>query len=207
MTTHKDIQNPDNFNIKDYQKWEYLLFDDETSSEVLEDIVMTLAHLPTQQAQDLLDKFKHSENAHKVEWLEPAIDEGKLWLLSPTNEKEERDMKALKLYFKKENEIVELMGECNKHAYNIELMTIELEALNQLQQDKPDEAQVEDIKCRIIALNDLMKMEQNRLNEAKQEIAVLERINEKIKGSIKTERYKKLKAWDVDGFHFDGETG
>lgn len=205
MTEHKDIQSPEDYTDKDYQKWEYLLLDPETSQDELEEIVMTLAHLPTKRAQELLKQFKESDRASEVTWLEPAMDEGKAWLMWPDSDKEERDMKALKLYFRKQDNIVELMGECSKYKYNIDLMKIEMEALEQLEQDELNEDQQEDIKYRIAALNDLMMMEQNHLKEAEEEITFLEKINEKIKGSITTERYKKLKPWDIDGFHFDGE--
>lgn len=205
MMNHKDIQDPDNFSDKDYKKWDYLLFDDETSSEQLKDIVMTLAHLPTQRAQDLLEKFTNSNRAHEVEWLEPAMDEGKFWTTSPRDEKEERDMMALKLYFRKQDTIVELMGECDKYEYNINLMKIEMEALEQLEQDELNENQQEDIKYRKSALHDLIIMEKSHLEEAKKDITVLEKISEKIIGSITTERYKDLQPWDIDGFHFDGE--
>lgn len=205
MMNHKDIQDPDNFSDKDYKKWDYLLFDDETSSEQLKDIVMTLAHLPTQRAQDLLEKFTNSNRAHEVEWLEPAMDEGKFWTISPRDEKEERDMMALKLYFRKQDTIVELMGECDKYEYNINLMKIEMEALEQLEQDELNENQQEDIKYRKSALHDLIIMEKSHLEEAKKDITVLEKISEKIIGSITTERYKDLQPWDIDGFHFDGE--
>lgn len=205
MMNHKDIQDPDNFSDKDYKKWDYLLFDDETSSEQLKDIVMTLAHLPTQRAQDLLEKFTNSNRAHEVEWLEPAMDEGKFWTISPRDEKEERDLMALKLYFRKQDTIVELMGECDKYEYNINLMKIEMEALEQLEQDELNENQQEDIKYRKSALHDLIIMEKSHLEEAKKDITVLEKISEKIIGSITTERYKDLQPWDIDGFHFDGE--
>jgi len=205
MTEHKDIQNPDDYTDKDYQKWEYLLLDPETKREELEEIVMTLAHLPTERAQELLKKFEGSDRAGEVAWLEPAMDEGKAWLMWPNNDKEERDMKALKLYFRKQDNIVELMGECSKYKYNIDLMKIEGEALEKLEQDELNEDQQEDIKHSKSALHDLIIIEKSHLEEAEKEIAMLEKISEKIKGSITTERYKNLESWDIDGFHFDGE--
>ena len=206
MMNHKDIQDPDNFSDKDYERWEYLLMDEETTGEELQEIVMTLAHLPTERAQKLLEKFKNSKRAHEVGWLEPAMDEGKIWTMSPRDKKEERDMMALKSYFRKQDTIVELMGECNKYEYNIDLMKIEVEALEQLEQDELNEDQQEDIKYRKSALHDLIIMEKSHLEEAEKDIAMIEKISEKIKGSITTERYKDLQPWDIDGFHFDGET-
>jgi len=205
MAGYKDLQDPKNFSEKDYKKFDYLLFAEDTETDVLEDIVMTLAHLPTKRAQDLLGKFNASDRAEEVEWLEPAIDEGKAWLIWPENEQEERDMMALKLYHKNSDHIVKLMGECEKSDYQIKLYEIELQAMKKLQKKKLSKDEKEDIKNKIIALNDLIKIEKNKLDETNKEIILQEKIIEKIKESIKTERYKKLEPWDIAGFHFDGE--
>lgn len=205
MTQHKDIQNPDGYNDNDYTKWEVALFDENTPKEQLEEIVMTLAHLPSKRAQDLLGKFKKSDRADEVEWLEPAMEEGKFHYISANNETEERDMIALKLYFKKEEEIVDLMGKCQTYEIRIQQYNIELNALTELQKEKISKAEKEDIKYSIIALNDITKMEQGNLEEANADIKMTEKINKKIKESITTERYKNLESWDVKDFHFDGE--
>ncbi len=81
MPAHKDIQNPDKFSEAHYRYFEVKLLSKETTKEELEDICMTLAHLPTKEAQDLLEKFKKSERAKEVKWLECAIDEGKFHYL------------------------------------------------------------------------------------------------------------------------------
>ncbi|MCD4693077.1 MAG: hypothetical protein K8R79_09195 [Calditrichales bacterium] len=205
MTEHKDIQDPKNYSEKDYKKFEYLLFAEDTETEALKEIVMTLAHLPTKRAQDLLAKFNESERAEEVEWLEPAMDEGRSWYLWPDNDEEERDMTALKLYHKNEDHIVKLMCECNVSEYQIKQYEIELEALDKLQREKLSKDEKEDIKYRIIAINDIIRMEKDKLNETNKDIALQEKINKKIIESIKTERYKDLEPWDIDGFQFDGE--
>ena len=73
MTEHKDIQDPKKYNEKDYEKFEYQLFAEDTPTEILKEIVMTLAHLPTKHAQNLLAKFNESDRAEEIEWLEPAM--------------------------------------------------------------------------------------------------------------------------------------
>lgn len=205
MTEHKDIQDPKNYSEKDYKKFEYLLFAEDTETEALKEIVMTLAHLPTKRAQDLLAKFNESDRAEEVEWLEPAMDEGKSLYILPDNDEEERDMTALKLYHKNNDHIVKLMGECNVSEFQIKQYEIELEALDKLQREELSKDEKEDIKYRIIAINDIIRMEKNKLNETNKDIALQEKINKKIMESIKTERYKDLEPWDIDGFHFDGE--
>ncbi|MBU0713118.1 hypothetical protein KKA87_14535, partial [bacterium] len=97
MVEHKDIQNPEDYGAKHYAKFRYLLFSDETSREELEEICMTLAHLPTDEARQILDEFKNSERAGEVGWLDCAIEENMFNYLSPENEQEERDFLALKM--------------------------------------------------------------------------------------------------------------
>ena len=203
MTQHKDIQNPKKFSEAHYRYFEAKLFSKETSKEELEDICMTLGHLPTKEAQDLLEKFKQSERAKEVGWLECAIDEGKHWYLSPTNEQEERDYLALKILSLKDDEIVELMGKQNEHNFQIRKMNIELEAMEKLVKEKDENK--EDIKYRIIALQDLIKIETTNLKEVEEEIEFQEKIREKIKQSIKTERYKDMDPMYMNEIHFDGE--
>ena len=78
MTEHKDIQNPEDYTDKDYLKWEYLLLDPDTSRGELEEIVMTLAHLPTERAQEMMKKFEQSDRSDEVTWLEPAMEENEM---------------------------------------------------------------------------------------------------------------------------------
>jgi len=95
MTEHKDIQNLDDYTDKDYQKWEYLLLDPDTNRKELEEIVMTLAHLPTERAQEMLKKFEQSDRSDEVTWLEPAMEENEMWLLNPDTDPM-TDVEALK---------------------------------------------------------------------------------------------------------------
>jgi len=199
MVEHKDIQNPEDYSAKHYAKFRYLLFSDETPREELEDICMTLAHLPTEEARQILDEFKNSERAGEVGWLDCAIEENMFHYLSPENEQEERDFLALKMVGEKDDYIVELMGECDTHSLRIHKYEIEMEALEQL---LPDDLE---LKYSISAIHDLLIMEKNHLEEAEQQIEIEEKIRMKIKESIQTERLKNLDPMDIRDFHFDGE--
>ena len=203
MTQHKDIQDPKNYSEMHYKYFETKLFSKDTTKEELEDICMTLGHLPTKEAQDLLDKFKQSERASEVEWLECAMDEGKHWYLSPTNDQEERDYLALKILNLKDDEIVDLMLKRDEHDFSIRKMNLELEAIEKLAKEKSTDK--EDIKYRIIALQELIKIESTNLKEAEEEIELQEKIREKIKQSITTERYKDIDPMYMNEVHFDGE--
>lgn len=203
MTQHKDIQDPKNYSEMHYKYFETKLFSKDTTKEELEDICMTLGHLPTKEAQDLLDKFQKSERAKEVEWLECAMDEGKHWYLSPTNEQEERDYLALKILNLKDDEIVDLMLKRDEHDFSIRKMNLELEAIEKLAKEKSTDK--EDIKYRIIALQELIKIESTNLKEAEREIELQEKIREKIRQSITTERYKDIDPMYMNEVHFDGE--
>lgn len=199
MTEHKDIQDPKKYSEMHYKYFNAKLFSEETTKEELEDICMTLGHLPTKEAQDLLEKFSKSERAKEVEWLECAIEEGQQLYLSPNNEKEERDFLALKMLQKKDDEIVELMGKRDEHDFQIQTQTIELQAFKELAKGNKD------LKDRIIALQGKIKMETAKLKEVDAEIELQEKIQEKIKQSITTERYKNVDPMDMVNLHFDGE--
>ena len=199
MVEHKDIQNPADYSAKDYQKFRYLLFSDDTSKEEMEEICMTLAHLPTKEAKDLLEQFKTSERAGEVEWLECAIDENEFYYLSPENEQEERDFLAVKLIGEKDERIVELMGECDEHELTVRKYEIELAALRELIADNPE------LEHNISAIQDLMKIEQKRMEEVRRQIELEEQIQQKIRSSIQTERYKNLDPLIVQNIHLDGE--
>jgi len=199
MVEHKDIQNPEDYGPKQYAKFRYLLFAEETPRAMLEEICMTLAHLPTDEARQLLDEFKNSERAGEVGWLDCAIDENMFHYLSPKNEQEERDFLALKLIGEKDNIIVELMGKCDTHNYRIRMYEIELETLEQLLPQDPE------LEYSIAAIHDLMIIEKNHLEEAQKQIEIEEKIQQKIRESIQTERLKNLDPMDIRNFHFDGE--
>ncbi len=90
-------------------------------------------------------------------------------------------MMALKLYHKNNDQITELMDEVDVSEYKIKQNDIELAALEKLQKEKLRKDEKEDIKYRIIAIKDIIKMEENHLDETEKDIAVKEKINEKIK--------------------------
>ncbi len=205
MAEHKPIQDPKKFTEKDYQKFEYILLSENTTQEELEEIVMLLAHLPTKRAQDILKKFKQSARAEEVAWLDVAMEEGQAFYIWPQNEQEEKDLMALKLYHEKQDQIIEMMGEKDGREYQLERYRIELTALQALQKENVSSQEKEDLKYRLMALRDMIKIEENKLEEVKREIEFEEKSSQKIRESIRTKRYKNLESWDIAGFHFDGE--
>ncbi len=199
MAEHKPIQNPEDYTEQDYDTFEMKLFSQFTSVEQLEEICMTLAHLPTKRAQELLDKFRKSERTHEVEWLECAVDEGQYLYLSPTNEEEERDYLALKVMQELEDRIIDLEYECTKIDLQLRKSHIRDDALRELVKNgEITEAEAMFSEDHYISMN-------NDLEELRQEIRIEEKTFAQIKKSIKTERYKNVNTMHMRHIHFDGE--
>ncbi len=108
MTEHLPIQDPDDYSDEDLMSFGERLFSPTTSVDELERICMTLAHLPTEAAQRLLQRFRESARSVEVSWLECAVDEGTYHMLSPRNELEEQEFLVLKVITEGEDKIVEL---------------------------------------------------------------------------------------------------
>ncbi|MDM8552282.1 hypothetical protein QUF72_19510 [Desulfobacterales bacterium HSG2] len=196
MTEHKDIQNPDDYTEEDYIVFEKKLFSLSTPTSELEDICMTLAHLPTKQAQDLLGKFKESTRANEVGWLDVAMDEGEFHYFSPENEQEERDYFALKVIQEIEDETIELQGKHDDLRLDLRRMDIEQEAVRELvgkgEVDKDETLAFHD--CRLIVTSQMEDLER--------QISVKEKTIDQIKESIKTERYKNMDSMHMRHVHF-----
>ena len=186
MTEHKDIQNPDDYDADDYREYENLLLSPYTQVEKLEEICMTLAHLPTKQAQDLLAKFRHSERAAEVEWLECAVDEGRDHYLSPLNEQEDRDWLALKVMQEIEDKIIELEVEYNKLDLEWRKREIEREATAKL--IKKNELNEDEA----LGFPEIFHFLKTQMANIREELAVKNKLFDQIKSSIKTERYKDV---------------
>lgn len=196
MAKHKEIQDPAKYTEKDYDIFEMKLFSQFTSVEQLEEICMTLAHLPTKRAQDLLKTFSQSERAKEVGWLENAMNEGQYLYLSPMNAQEERDFLALKMLQEFEEKIVELQLKYDELGLAARKERIELEAITALIK-RGELDQDEAVKFHEVDSNRKADMQ-----ELAKQIAIQEKICQQIKASIKTERYKNVPTSYMQHIHF-----
>lgn len=196
MTKHKNIQNPDDYTEEEYRKFENKLFSPVTPVSELEDICMTLAHLPSKEAQDLLAKFRESVRASEVTWLSTAIEEGNYHYLSPQNEQEERDYLALKVMQEIEDEIVELEVKYDEFRLNLEKMEIEQEAVWELVKNGELDAEVE------LGFHDAKLFPTSQMEKLRKDISVKEKILAQIKKSIQTGRYQNVNPMTMRNVHF-----
>ncbi|MDM8519309.1 hypothetical protein QUF64_04625 [Anaerolineales bacterium HSG6] len=199
MTEHKDIQNPDEYDEEDYKRFQRELFSPLTSQQQLEEICMTLAHLPTKEAQDLLTAFQESDRASEVSWLEMAVDEGEFHYMSPMNKQESRDYLALKMVQEMWDTVIELEVERDELQLAVSKRAIKLEAIQQLiAQGELDDDILE------IVLNDLQRIDMAKIEELSEQITTDEKIYEQIQKSIKTERYRDVDPFSMRNTHFTG---
>lgn len=199
MTEHHPVQHPEDWPPEASMDMAEALFAPLTPVAELERICMTLAHLPTEDAQRLLARFKASLRAGEVSWLKCAIDEGGLLMLEPTNDLEEREFLTLKVIEDLEHETAELDGELTVVELSLEKADIRLGALRALSEtDRVPptavDAQLADIAC----------FDQRRVTLLA-EIAQNEAMMEHLRASITTPRYRRVDPAVLRHIHFDGE--
>lgn len=199
MTEHLPIQDPDAFDVVDYKNFERRLFADDTKKSDLERICMTLAHLPTEEAQALLARFRHSPRADEVGWLECAVEEQQQNLLSPCNDQEERDLLALKMTQEMEDRIIDLEIEYDKVELRWRKSGIEREAIQSLMQ----EGELDEYAS--VGHDQEIPLQERDMEELSEEIDRLEKIKARILDSIQTERFKTVNPMIMRNCHFDGE--
>lgn len=196
MAEHKPIQHPNEYTDEDYEEFEMKLFSQFSSVEQLEDICMTLAHLPTKEAQDLLEKFRRSERASEVGWLECAVDEGQYLYLSPTNDQEERDFLALKVIQEIEDKTLELQMEWDDLKLGLDKLKIQEEATQELiRQGELDADEA-------LGFETVRMIDEDKMTKLADEMAVNEKIMKQIRASITTERYKNVDTMQMRHVHF-----
>jgi hypothetical protein len=197
VTEHLDIQDPDDFTPEDLMCMAEHLFAPLTPVEELERICMTLAHLPTQGAQDLLARFQASPRAGEVTWLECAVEEGAYLLLGPTSPLEEREYLTLKVIQELTDEVTDLEVERNQRSLSRDKGEIRLSALQALADaGKVHPDQVRGYGCGI-------QCDTERIAELDQEIELKEAMIAHLRGSITTPRYRQADPDFMRHVHWD----
>lgn len=197
MTEHIAIQDPDDYSPEDLMRMAEHLFAPLTPVAELERICMTLAHLPTQEAQDLLARFKISPRAGEVGWLECAVEEGTYHLLSPANPLEEREYLTLKVIQELTDEVTDLELERDKTSISREKGEIRLSALQALADAgkvHPDE---------VLGYGCGIECETNRIDELNREIELKEAMITHLTASITTPKYRKVDPDFMRHIHWD----
>ena len=196
-----DLLRSAGWSVQDYQNEDYKTFEQKLFSELtpvseLQEICMTLAHLPTKRAQELLAQFRQSERASEVGWLECAVDEGQFHYLSPENEQEEHDLLTLKVIQELEDAIVDLQIKYDEGQLFLKKRQIEHDAILELiKQGELDEEEA-------LGFEDFRMIEESQLEDLAKEIAVKEKTVAQLKKSIQTTKYQNIDMTFIRHIHF-----
>lgn len=199
MTEHLPIQDPDDWPPEVLMDMAEALFAPLTPVAELERICMTLAHLPTEDAQRLLARFKVSPRAAEVSWLECAIDEGAYLLMEPTNDLEEREFLTLKVIEDLEYETADLDGERTQAQLSLDKAAIRLGALRALAETGRAPPSAAEALLAVIADTE------HRRDELLAGIAQNEAMIAHLRASITTPRYRQANPDVLRHIHLDGE--
>ena len=196
-----DLLRSAGWSVQDYQNEDYKTFEQKLFSELtpvseLQEICMTLAHLPTKRAQELLAQFRQSERASEVGWLECAVDEGQFHYLLPENEQEEHDLLTLKVIQELEDAIVDLQIKYDEGQLFLKKRQIEHDAILELiKQGELDEEEA-------LGFEDFRMVEESQLEDLAKEIAVKEKTVAQLKKSIQTTKYQNIDMTFIRHIHF-----
>ena len=197
MTEHLSIQDPADYDESDLMRFAEKLFSPLTDQEELASICMTLAHIPSKEAQELLGKFRESGRAGDVGFLEAAVDEGAFLYLSPTNEQEEHEFLVLKVIQEMTDAVIDLDVDLQNLDLDYRKKKIEHEATQALVaagELDPDE---------VLGFDDVKLCLKSDMDKLTAEIETKEKVIEYLKASIRTEKYKNVSPATMQHIHFD----
>jgi len=197
MTEHLSIQDPADYDEADMMRFAEKLFSPLTSQEELERICMTLAHIPSKEAQELLRKFRESGRAGDVDFLECAVDEGTFHYLSPTNEQEEHEFLVLKVIQELNDAIVDL---------DVELQTLDLDYRKKEIEHQATLALVAAGELEAdtaLGFDDAKRILESDMEKLRAEMETKEKVIDYLQGSIRTEKYKNVSHSTMQHIHFD----
>jgi hypothetical protein len=195
MTEHCTSQEPDGQDQHELMEMAERLFSPATPAGELERICMQLAHVASDQAQELLTRFRRSPRASAVEWLDCALEEGAFNLLSPRNELEEHEFLVLKVI----EDVEEVIDDLCMRREDLELcrrkLRVRRDALHALvaagRVGGNLAADADDELARVDA----------EMAELADRIQVEEAVIDELRSSIKTDRYRNADPRLIRSIH------
>ncbi len=186
MSVKNGFERAENFTEEDYMKFKKILFSSSTPVEELERICVLLANSPTKQAQQILARFKQSDRAQEVQFLDVTVDEGTSNYLTPQDAHEEKDYLALQVIYEMDRELKELNQELEDALMDAARIAIKHEAVAELvnrgELEKEEERDLSEEASTFHA----------RIDDIKLEIQKKEKIVIEIRNMIQTEKYRDV---------------
>lgn len=173
------------------KQWIQELFDPKTPTQELERNAMTLAHIRQPEALRALEEFKNSSRGQEVEWIDCAIDECIFGLLSPENEREEKDYIRVELWQRYEDELIELEGKLEAAESRKKQLQVEKEFLESIVENAPEGQPKLAVMGTLGGIDNLIILEENNIMNLKLEIEGQEFLIEQIEKAVESPFYRK----------------
>jgi len=191
---------PQDYTPAELKLWITKLHDPETPKDELQRIAMTLAHIDHPEALQALEEFRESPRAHEVEWIECAIDECTYGVLSPSNEREEKDYIRVELWQEYEQEWLDKSGQRDAAEVHKQQLEVEKEFLEKAMAAAPNESIRLQLMGRYSGIDFLITMAENDIMNLDEEIAGLEFMLEQIEKAIESPLFRKYGKQEI-GVH------
>lgn len=181
----------EDYSPQDLRNWIQELFDPNTSKEDLERNAMTLAHIRQLEALRALEEFQKSSRGSEVEWIECAIEECVFNLLSPENEREEKDYIRVEIWQQYEDELMEMEGRRDAAQERKKRLEVEKEFLESVLQQAPQGEAGLAVKDQLSGIDHLIVMEESKVHDLDLKIVGQEFLVEQIEKAIESPFYRK----------------
>jgi hypothetical protein len=182
---------PTDYTPAELKLWITKLNDPRTPEEELKRITMTLAHLDNPEALRALEEFRKSPRAEEVEWLDLAIEESSYFVLSPSNEREQKDYIRVELWQEYEEELYDKMAQRDAAEAHKQQLEVEKEFLEAAAAKAPNESIRLQLMLRHSGIDHQILMAENDRMNLEEEIAGLEFIVEQIEKAVESPIYRK----------------
>jgi hypothetical protein len=182
---------PTDYTPAELKLWITKLNDPRTPDEELKRITMTLAHLDNPEALRALEEFRKSPRAEEVEWLDLAIEESSYFVLSPSNEREQKDYIRVELWQEYEEELFDKMAQRDAAEAHKQQLEVEKEFLEAAAAKAPNESIRLQLMLRHSGIDHQIIMAENDRMNLEEEIAGLEFIVEQIEKAVESPIYRK----------------
>ncbi|MFQ5676526.1 MAG: hypothetical protein ACE5G1_11560 [bacterium] len=201
----------EDYSPQDLKKWIRELFDPDTPKEDLERNAMTLAHIRQPEALRALEEFKKSSRGKEVGWIDCAIEECIFGLLSPENEREEKDYMRVELWQRYEDELFEMQGKLEAAETRKQQLEVEKEFLEGIVETAPEGQPKLTVLGTLSGIDNLILLEENNIMNLKLEIEGQEYLVEQIEEAIESPFYRKYGKGEIgvhmyrtsDGWEYD----
>lgn len=180
----------EDYTPQELKQWISDLLDPNTPKEELQRNVMTLAHIRQPEALRALEEFQKSSRAKEVEWIDSAIDECIFGLLSPDNERQEKDYNRAELWQRYEQELLEMQGKLQAAKVRKQQLQVEKEFLESILEQAPEGESKLAVFGRLSGIDHIIVLEENKIMNLELEIEGQKFLVEQIENAIESPFYR-----------------